>query len=165
MRYYIIFSLPVIGACIALTTGTNPDSDIWAILLLLLVEFVLYLLYKRLKNNATEFLSGYMCRIEHYFAWVERVVKEEYQRDANGNQSKVKVARYVNHPDEYVEVFNINHKQHVSAEEFNRVCKRWNTGLYSFQTNHKNCVKGGGGEACKWNGDENSTKTATIIHK
>lgn len=38
-------------------------------------EWGLYGLYKRLQNNAKEFLSGYMREVMHFFPWVERVVK------------------------------------------------------------------------------------------
>ncbi|MBR6130267.1 MAG: hypothetical protein IKQ20_00220 [Bacteroidales bacterium] len=45
-------------------------------------EWGLYGLYKRLQNNAKEFLSGYMREVMHFFPWVERVVREEYRRDS-----------------------------------------------------------------------------------
>jgi hypothetical protein len=165
MRYYVAFLLPVIGTCAALVNKTDTESDFWVVIFLLLAEGVLYVLYKRLKNNAVEFLSGYMCTVKHYFPWVERVVCEEYRRDNNGNQYKVKVEKFVNHPDEYEEVFNINHKQNMSQDDFEYVCSIWGSRMYSFETNHKNCVRGGGGEACNWNRDENSTKTVTITHQ
>ena len=164
MRYYVVFLLPVIGTCAALINKTDTDSDFWVVIFLLLAEGVLYILYKRLKNNAIEFFGGYMCTVKHYFPWVERVVREEYRRDKSGNQYKVKVEDEVDHPDEYVGVFNINHKQNMSQNDFEYVCSMWGFRMYSFKTNHNNCVRGGGGEACNWNGDENSTKTVTITH-
>lgn len=45
-------------------------------------EWGLYGLYKRLQNNAKEFLSGYMREVMHFFPWVERVVREEYHPTA-----------------------------------------------------------------------------------
>lgn len=165
MRYIVAFLLPVIGVCIAFLEGKSHDYVLIDIILLLLAEYVVNLLYERLKNNAIEYISGYALRVEHYFPWVERVVKKESKRDSNGHWVTEKVVKYVNHPDEYVEVFNIDHVQNISAKDFHWFCRRWGTGLYSIQTDHKNCVEGGGGEACDWDEDENSTETITITHR
>lgn len=128
-------------------------------------EWGLYGLYKRLQNNAKEFLSGYMREVMHFFPWVERMVREEYRRDSNGNQYKVKVEHFIHHPDEYVKVFNIDLQKHISKWEFESICDLWGTPFHSFQTHYPNCVQGGGGEACEWDGDEMSTETATITHR
>ena len=165
MRYFITFLLPVLVTCAVFINKTETVSGFWVVVFLLLAEGVLYCIYKRLKNNAVEFISGNMCTVEHYFPWVERVVRDEYRRDNNGNQYKVQVEKYVNHPDEYVGIYNINHKHYMSRDNFEYMCWRWGFRMYSFKTNHKNCVEGGGGEACDWNGDENSTKTVTITHR
>ena len=165
MMYYVVFLLPVIVTCAALITNPEAVSGFWVVVFLSLAEGVLYCVYKRLKNNAVEYISGYMCTVEHYFPWVERVVYEENRRDNNGNQYKVKVEKFVNHPDEYVGIFNIDHKQNMSRDDFEYMCWRWGFRMYSFTTNHKNCVEGGGGEACDWDGDENSTRTVTITHR
>lgn len=141
------------GACLVLTNNRGK------------FEWGLYGLHKRLQNNAKEFLSGYMREVMHFFPWVERVVREEYRRDSNGNQYKVKVEHFVHHPDEYVKVFNIDLQKHISKWEFESICDLWGTPFHSFQTHHPNCVQGGGGEACEWDGNEMSTETATITHR
>jgi len=165
MRYFIVYFLPVAAAGITLLSLQNTDLIFWTVFFLLIAEWLLYFLHKKLKNNAKEYVSGYLCKVLHYFPWVERVVDRETRYDQNGHSYTVEVERFVKHPDEYYEVYNISYQPSISGYEFDRMCDRWGTGMYYFDTNHHNCVSGGGGEACDWDGNEDSTYTATITHR
>ncbi|MCR4966110.1 MAG: hypothetical protein K6A41_10715 [Bacteroidales bacterium] len=165
MRYFIVYFLPVAAAGITLLSLHDRDLVFGTVFFLLIAEWLLFFLHKKLKNNAKEYLSGYACKVLHFFPWVERRVNRETRYDSNGRSYTVEVEEFINHPDEYYELYNIDYQPPITGYEFERMCDRWGTGINYFDTNHPNCVRGGGGEECDWDGNEYSTYTATITHR
>ena len=116
------------------------------------------------KNTAKEYISGFVICVEHYNEWVEKVKRTRYERDSNGNSREVIYYEYVTHPEYWQECYNTGHTYMISQGHFYRMCQMFGTGLDYFQTYHTNCVRGGGGQRCNWNGKEWDTTTATFEH-
>ena len=142
-----------------------PNFDLWWGYLLLLggTEGLMFLLHSIFKKNTDkEYVSGYVTCVEHYNEWVEEVRRTRYERDSKGNSHAITYYEYVTHPEHWQECYNSGHIKAISREYFYFMCQRFGTDLEFFQTYHTNCVSGGGGQRCHWNGNEWDTTTATF---
>lgn len=108
----------------------------------------------------TEFLSGFVTEVKHYREWTERV---EYTETVGSgkNARQVRRVRYVNHPEYWEWVLNTGHVENIGRDVYWQLVYLWNTGLLHFDTYHANCVAGGGGELCRWDGEEQHIQTQT----
>lgn len=161
--YFLAFLLPFVAFAVALFSGADPDYW-WAYLLIAAgTEGIIYLVFW-LKTRAKEFLSGYVTRVEHHYAWVERkeITETKYK---DGKSYTVKRIEYVNHPEEYFYSLNTGRTRGTSSSMFYDMCRRWGTGRYHISVYHPNCVSGGDGEACNWDGNEFNTETETYTHR
>lgn len=160
-----VFSLILPAFVVLVLLVTTHNLDLWWAYLLMLVgsEGIVFLLHYLLKKNtAKEYVSGYVICVEHYNEWVEKVKRTRYERDSNGNSREVTYYEYVTHPEYWQECYNTGHTRLISQQYFYLMCQMFGTGLDSFQTYHTNCVSGGGGQRCNWNGNEWATTTATF---
>lgn len=160
-----VFSLILPAFVVLVLLITTHNLDLWWAYLLMLVgsEGIVFLLHYLLKKNtAKEYVSGYVICVEHYNEWVEKVKRTRYERDNNGNSREVTYYEYVTHPEYWLECYNTGHTRLISQQYFYLMCQMFGTGLDSFQTYHTNCVSGGGGQRCNWNGNEWATTTATF---
>lgn len=164
MYYYLSYAIPVLGLAVALFFGLEPDYW-WAYLLIIaFAEGVIGLMFY-LFSRAEEFLSGYVFQVVHMNAWTEKVVEKETQYDSKGNSYTKEKIKYVEHPDEWLWSLNTGREQRIPERLYREMCQRWRTEIYPFQTFHPNCVSGGGGQRCYWNGNELDTRTITYSHK
>ena len=162
--YIIAFLLPLMALGAAFFYGVN-SSYWWAYALITAAaEGLVYLVFW-FKTRSIEYLSGYVTRVEHHYAWVERSEHTEYKTDSKGKSYTVKRVEYVNHPPEYHWMLNTGKDFLISSDTFSRMCRRWGTGRYQISVYHPNCVRGGGGEACDWDGHEYHTETVTYTHR
>lgn len=162
--YYLSYAIPVVALIVALCCGLDPESWLAYLLITAAAEGLLYVLLSRL-SSATEFLSGYVNNVVHLNAWTEKVVKTVTKHDSKGHSYTTDEVRYVKHPDEWFWHLNTGYKQSISETLFLEMCNRWGTEIQYFNTNHQNCVSGGGGEECFWNGNELDTQTVTYTHR
>ena len=162
--YIIGYLLPLLALGAAFLWGADTDYW-WAYALITLGAEGLVFLVFYLKTHATEYLSGYVTRVEHHYAWVERRETTEYKTDRNGKSYTVKKVEYIDHPPEYYYFLNTGKQRGTSSNYFWNMCKRWGTGRSHISVYHPNCVRGGGGEACYWDGREYNTDTETYTHR
>ncbi len=161
-----VFSLILPAFVVLVLFVTTRNFELWWAYLLMFggsegIVVLLHYIFK--KNTAKEYVSGYVICVEHYNEWVEKVKRTRYERDSNGNSREVTYYEYITHPEYWQECYNTGHTRLISMDHFYRMCKLFATGLDSFQTYHTNCVSGGGGQRCNWNGDEWATTTATFM--
>ncbi len=164
--YKLSFFIPLVALLIACFIGIDP-AYWWAYLLLAATALgVIELMrYQFVISMSTEYLSGYVTCVVHLNAWVEKVVTKETKYDSKGNAQTVEKIEYKEHPEEWYWVLNTGCSQYISVSLFYEMCNIWRTGIYEIVTHHKNCVSGGGGEECNWNGVEYNTYTVTYSHK
>lgn len=164
MLYPVCYLFPLVAYAIALFCGA--DTEAWYVYLIFTAaaEGLIYLCFYLLSRD-TEYLSGYVVETEHHFAWTERVEYTESHTDSKGNVHTERKVRYVHHPDEYFWILNTGKNYPVSAGSFHELCRRWGTGTTYIAVYHPNCVSGGGGECCRWDGDEYNTHTATYTQR
>lgn len=164
--YRLSYLIPLVALLIAYYMGIDPYYS-WAYLLLVgsALGTIAFMRYRFVNFNATEYLSGYVTKVEHLNAWVEKVVTEETKYDSEGKSYTVKKVEYRDHPDEWHWYLNTGYRQWISESLFLEMCGIWRTGVYTFETYHNNCVSGGGGERCYWNENEFDTCTVTYPHK
>lgn len=160
-----IFSLILPAFVVLVLFVTTQNFDLWWAYLLMFggsegIVVLLHYIFK--KNTAKEYVSGYVICVEHYNEWVEKVKRTRYERDSNGNSHEVTYYEYITHPEYWQECYNTDHLLRITREQFYRMCQLFGTGLEFFQTYHTNCVSGGGGQRCYWNGNEWNTTTATF---
>ena len=160
-----IFSLILPAFVVLVLFVTTQKFDLWWAYLLMFggsegIVVLLHYIFK--KNTAKEYVSGYVICVEHYNEWVEKVKRTRYERDSNGNSHEVTYYEYITHPEYWQECYNTDHLIRITREQFYRMCQLFGTGLEFFQTYHTNCVSGGGGQRCYWNGNEWNTTTATF---
>lgn len=162
--YIVAFALPPIAMIIALLCGADTGYW-WAYLLITLAaEGVIYLVF-HFQTTSTEYLSGYVTSVTHHFAWVERREITETKYDSEGKSYTVKRIEHIKHPDEYFWALNTGKSFTITSNAFHRMCKRWGTEIERISVYHPNCVSGGDGEACYWDGDEYNTQTVTYTHR
>lgn len=161
--YIVAFLLPLLALGVALIYGANPSY--WWVYSLIAVaaEGLVYLVFW-LKTRSVEYLSGYINSVIHHYAWVERkeITETKYK---DGKSYTTKRVEYINHPDEYFYTVNTGKTFGSSSDMFYRMCSRWGTGRYNISVYHPNCVRGGDGEACDWDGQEYNTDTVTYTHR
>lgn len=161
--YYFSYAIPVVAMLIALCFGYNSENWVTYLLITALAEGIIALMFYFF-SRAKEYLSGYVVSVVHLNAWIEEVV-ERVTTYTNGKSQTTNRVRHIEHPDEWYWYLNTGYKQSISAALFFEMCRRWGTELQYFRTNHRNCVSGGGGEECSWNGYELDTRTVTYTHK
>ena len=161
--YIIAFLLPIFALAAAFLCGA--DSDYWWAYALITAasEGILYLVFW-FKTRSIEYLSGYIVQVEHHYAWVERreITETKYE---DGESYTVKREEYIDHPDEYFYILNTGKTFGTSSEMFDYMCSRWGADTYHISVYHDNCVEGGDGEACDWDGQEYNTETVTYTHR
>ena len=162
--YYFSYAIPVVAMLVALCFGYNSEKWVTYLLVTALAEGVIALMFYFF-TRAEEYLSGYVVSVVHLNAWTEKVVKTVSTRDSQGHYQTTYEVRYVEHPDQWYWYLNTDYQQTISKSLFYEMCRRWGTGLQYFNTNYSNCVSGGGGEECYWNGCELDTRTVTYKHK
>mgnify|MGYP006988864679 CR=1 FL=1 len=161
--YIIAFLIPLLALGAAFLYGADP-SYWWAYALIAAAaEGLVYLVFW-LKTHSKEYLSGYITRVTHHFAWKERkeITETKYE---NGKSYTVKRVEYVDHPEEFYYTLNTGKTRDAYSGLFYELSNRWGTGRYHISVYHANCVSGGDGEACDWNGHEYSTYTETYTHR
>lgn len=163
MFYYLVYFTPFIAAAAAYFTGANAEYW-WAYLLIATaVSGIMHLLYRQL-SMTKEYLSGYVTKAIHINAWIERVVTVE-TRQVNGRTVHTQRVSYVNHPDRYMWELNTGHEVEVGLQSFRDMISLWSNPVEFYPVAHINCVSGGNGEICHWNGDEWKTPTVTYTHR
>lgn len=163
--YKVAYLLPF--GTVLVMLAMRQDLQHWWIYLIMLVcaELLLWLIrFIFNRHSDTEFLSGYVMSVHHEFPWVERVERHETVYDSKGNaHTKVRVD-YVRHPDAWYWVLNTGRRDGISHSTFEHMCLLFGTGRQFECVSHVNCVSGGDGEYCVWNGNEYDTQTVTYKH-
>ena len=113
----------------------------------------------------TEFLSGYVTEVRHYREWTELQVYYETVRDSRGNTRQERRERLVYHPQYWTWTLNTGHVENISGDTFWYLVNMWGGSTSYFSTFHPNCVAGGGGELCPWDGISAHTQTQTYPHR
>ena len=162
--YYLPYAIPIVGLVVAFFFNLDPDN--WWVYLLVtaFAEGIIVIMFYFF-SRAEEYLSGYVVQVVHLNAWKEKVVEKETKYDEKGNSYTKEKVRYVEHPDEWLWYLNTGREQNIPKYLFREMCQRWQTTLHYFETYHHNCVSGGGGQRCNWNGNEFDTRTITYTHK
>lgn len=113
----------------------------------------------------TEYLSGYVVMVRRYYEWTERVEYTETRTDSQGKQYTERKVRYVHHPEEFDWVLNTGVVEGIISSTYYQLVRTWNNPTEYFETNHSNCVAGGGGESCEWDMIETTMVTQTYTHR
>ena len=162
--YIFAFSLPLVAFVAAMLCGADVEYW-WAYLLIAAAaEGLIYLVFY-LTTRSKEYLSGYVTSVTHHFAWVERRETTETKYDEKGNSRTEKKVELINHPDEYYWDLNTGKRDSIHSALFYQMCQQWGTGKKWISVYHPNCVEGGDGEICRWDGDEYNTRTVTYTHR
>lgn len=163
MLYYFTFLVPFIAALAAWLF--SRDTELWWAYLLVAVgiDGLLHLFFWLL-STAKEYLSGYVTASVHYNAWTERVVRIE-TRNVNGRTVSTQRVEYVRHPDSYAWRINTGREFSVDYSQYIGMAERWHAVPEFYPVHHFNCVAGGDGEICHWNGNELDTETVTYTHR
>ena len=162
--YIFAFALPLVAFVAAMLCGADVEYW-WAYLLIAAAaEGLIYLVFY-LTTRSKEYLSGYVTSVTHHFAWVERRETTETKYDEKGNSRTEKKVELINHPDEYYWDLNTGKRDSIHSALFYQMCQQWGTGKKWISVYHPNCVEGGDGEICRWDGDEYNTRTVTYTHR
>lgn len=163
--YKLAYLLPL-GTSLVLLYLRQDLSHWWIYLIALVVAELLIWLFRYIfnKHTDTEFLSGYVTSVHHEFAWVERVERRTTEYDSKGNAHTRVTYDYVTHPDTWYWKLNTGRTNAIGRATFENMCQLFGTGLHFESVYHPNCVSGGDGERCEWNGDEFDTQTVTYKH-
>lgn len=130
------------------------------VILLVICELLIYLALRR-AHRVDEYLSGYSVDVRHHEAWTEKVEYYESYTDSNGRTQTRRKVRYVYHPDIWFTTLNTGEQIDIYEEHYLKICNIWGTGEEWFYPEHVNCVSGGGGQICHFNGKYENGITAT----
>lgn len=156
---YIPYLFPLVAALIA-AVMRGDISDYWFLYLIGVVacDLIIWIFYFFL-TTCNEYLSGYVVKMVHENAWVERVRTRETRTENGKTVTETKI-KYVHHPDKWYEVLNTGENITVTSRFYDYYRNMWG-GEYYISVHHSNLESGGGGYEFKWNGDEGQSCTAT----
>lgn len=164
--YFVAYIMPL--AVTAVLLAMRLDFDHWWLYLIMLTvaELILWMfrnIFK--KHTAKEFISAYVTAVHHEFPWVEKRERQERVQDSNGNSHTETRIEYIHHPDSWHWELNNGTCQAIDDELFDYWCDAFDTGVHFEHVYHHNCVRGGNGECCLWDGDPYNTQTVTYKRK
>lgn len=164
--YIVAYFLPLVVTAVLLALRLD-FGNWWVYLIMLTVAELLLWMFRAIfkKHTAKEFISAHVTSVHHEFPWVEKRERHETVRDRNGNSHTETRIEYINHPDNWYWALNNGHCQAISDELFDYWCDAFGTGVEFEAVHHPNCVSGGDGECCLWDGDPYNTQTVTYKRK
>lgn len=163
MLYYLTFLVPFLSVFAVLFITQDYECWVGYLITAACMDGLLYLFFWLL-STTREYLSGFVTAAIHYNAWTERVVRTE-TRTVNGKTYTSTRVDYVRHPDTYSWLLNTGRECSVTYAAYLDMLNRWRTPVEFHPVPRVNCVAGGNGEICRWNGDENATETVTYTHR
>lgn len=159
----IAFFLPIVALAAAFVCGFDPHYW-WAYALIAAAaEGILYLMFF-LSNSSIEYISGYVTTLIHHFPWTEKVEHTE-TRKVGDKTEYIKRVSYHDHDDEYYGVLNTGEQIEIDGIVYKKLVQKWGKHPERISVHHSNCVRGGDGEQCEWNGKEEDTEAFTYTHR
>ena len=107
-------------------------------------------------SHCEEYIGTYVKAAIYHNPWTEKITKE---RTVNGKTQTYTTYRY--HPARYIMLFADGTEDETTVGRYSRLCKKFGTQSYHISVEHSNCVSGGDGTRCDWNGIEEDTEPIT----